>query len=162
MPAQTRTSATVTATRRWTKCFVLVLLRDLHLQGRRARYRLFPAFAEDSAPFTSANARRRLQASSAFFFVDQLAFIARGRPGHTLCRASELAGGRGYALRKPLDKFGRSPFGSEIHAHCVGHVIRIRNKVRRTTRPVERRSPIRRVWLSDARECHMHLFLIPW
>ena len=37
----------------------------------------------------------------AFFFVDQSAFIARGRPGHTLCRASELAGGRGYASRNP-------------------------------------------------------------
>ena len=26
--------------------------------------------------------------------------IARGRPGHTFCRASELAGGRGFASSK--------------------------------------------------------------
>ena len=37
----------------------------------------------------------------AFFFVEQSAFTARGRPGHTFCRASELAGGRGYASRNP-------------------------------------------------------------
>ena len=46
----------------------------------------------------------RLQVNRFVFpagLIPQSAFIARGRPGHTLCRASELAGGRGYASKNP-------------------------------------------------------------
>ena len=43
--------------------------------------------------------QRRWRLAHAFCFVDQLAFIARGRPRRTLCRASELPAGRGYVSR---------------------------------------------------------------
>ena len=39
------------------------------------------------------NFQRRWRLAHAFCFVGRLALIARGRPRHTLCRATELAGG---------------------------------------------------------------------
>ena len=43
--------------------------------------------------------QQRWRLAHASSFVDRLAHIARGRPRRTLCRASELPGGRDYASR---------------------------------------------------------------
>ena len=49
----------------------------------------------------SRNFQQRWFLALTFRFVDHLAPISGGRPCHTLCRACELAGGRGYASRTP-------------------------------------------------------------